>query len=243
MIHHQFTIKGKGPRKSMQDHGKYGRVSRKAAAWFIVCDGMGGHPGGGEAARICSATLDRFLRQTIAEATTLQAPDLVRRGLVEVGEQLQIHILSNMGHLMMGTTICGILEFKGVLIAFWTGDSRIFQFRNNRCVWRSIPHNPVFDAYREGEISLAAAERTKTNILTKHIEGSQCFPYTEIQQLTVKPGDRFLLCTDGVWNAISPGYMAGLLSSVPISQAQRQLYTELLNKAADNFYLNVAFCS
>ncbi len=236
MIRHVYSIKGKGPRNYMQDAGKRRFLTKQQAVWYIVCDGMGGQPGGAEAATICSATLDRFLYDTIRSGTSLTATTLIQRGMIEIAEQLQLHILDNMAHLMMGTTICGLFQYKDELIAFWTGDSRIFQFRNNRCVWRSLPHTPVFDDYRDGKISLATAEKRKTNILTRHIEGSSCFPFIEIQKLKAKKADRFLLCTDGVWNAIPVNQLAGFLAEGK-TKKEEELREMLIEKAEDNFFL------
>lgn len=242
MIRHQFTIKGKGPRRYMQDAGKRRSLIKKQAAWFILCDGMGGQPGGAEAATICSATLDRFLFETIRSGTNFPATTLIQRGMIEVAEQLQLHILENMSHLMMGTTICGLFQYKDELIAFWTGDSRIFQFRNSRCVWRSLPHTPVFDDYRAGKISLATAEKRKTNILTKYIEGSSCFPFIEIQPLKAKNNDDFLLCTDGVWNAFEITSLAGFFYDFHKSGKTDQFKKQLTKLANDNYFVFAVSC-
>lgn len=231
-----LCIKGKGPRKNMEDYGKRGILRRNQASWFIVCDGMGGHPGGGEAARICSSTLHQFLKQSIQSGDYNSGATLIKRGLVDVAENIQKHILEDMSHLMMGTTLCGLLRLKEETIVFWSGDSRIFQYRNNQCIWSSIPHNPVFEEWRAGHTRITDAEKRKTPVLSRYIDGTHCFPFVETETITIRPKDRFIVCTDGVWNEFSRNELCRIMTHVDFGHPVKILNQRLTKSASDNYF-------
>lgn len=210
--------------------------NRQASEWFIVCDGMGGQPGGREAAKICANTLHQFITTAIHDDHYINGSALIKRGMVEVAEKIQLHVLKSSGHLFMGTTICGLLTYKGETIAFWSGDSRIFQYRHSKCIWSNAPHNPVFDQWRNGDLRRSDAERHKSSILTNYIDASKCFPIVEVEVLTLKSQDRVLICTDGIWNAFTRKELRALITDGGLYKTEAKIKAQMTVRASDNYF-------
>lgn len=240
MLVPDIIIKGKGPRKTMQDYCQFGQLEKHSSSWMIVCDGIGGQPGGDRAAQICCNTLDTTFKREVFDNNTLDLSSLIKKAMFAVADNMQQHILKNMHHIMMGTTLAGVICTNQQCIAFWSGDSRIYQFRNSKCIWRSLPHNPVFDDYRAGKTKLQVAEATPSNIITKHIVGSGCFHFVEQMELQIKEGDRIIVCSDGFWNTIKLSSISMLIKNTDHTVFAEKVQSILNTKANDNYCALVA---
>lgn len=86
----------------MQDAGLFSRPDDQNNAWCITCDGIGGLPGGKEAATICIETLDRFFKESRTMETTESIPDFIRLGMLPVQDAFYTHIEKEQRHVQMG---------------------------------------------------------------------------------------------------------------------------------------------
>lgn len=235
-IYSSFTFFGIGPRNQMQDAGMFRRHTRQNQSWCIVCDGIGGQPGGAEASNICVREFDHFLSNSKTKVISNKVVDYLKFGLLTVMDAFYTQIQENNLLEHMGCTMSLFFLENDLATFCWCGDSRIYLFRNGRVFFKSLPHNPSFDEYRERKISLSQAEKNKTNIITRAIIADSAFPILESRKIKLQSGDRILLCTDGVWNKMNHRDLNNLATSENLKIAIKQIEQKLKTEADDNYW-------
>jgi serine/threonine-protein phosphatase Stp1 len=185
---------------------------------WAVADGMGGHAGGSAAANAAIEELAGVADsgQMICEAAICAAFDRANR---------RIHAGASDKNAMSGTTMVVAWLTRDELKVFWVGDSRAYHMRNRvvRCLTRD--HSVVQELLDAGEISEAEAERHPySNLVTRALGASQAVAVDRIV-VDVKPGDRLLLCSDGVSRSID---LVGVANG---SQAVSQFADDVLRDA------------
>jgi serine/threonine protein phosphatase PrpC len=220
----------------MQDAGLFRKIPLQNKSWSIVCDGIGGQLGGAEAANICVSEYDKFLSTSLAKKMVANTIDFLKLGMLPVLDAFYNHVQHNQTHEHMGCTFA--LAYLGNDQAYfcWCGDSRIYLFRNGKIKFKSLPHNPSFDNYREGQISLRQAEAKKTNIITRSISVDTAFPILECKQMKLESGDRILVCTDGVWNKLNRNDLHIIASSANLNITVKLIEKKLGAVADDNYW-------
>ena len=174
---------------------------------FAVADGMGGHQGG----EIASALAVQILRANATEPTTASLIDGVRLAnqaiLQKAGTDHALH--------GMGTTLCAIRlvdTADGQVIAWVNvGDSRIYLYRDGMLTQLSADHSLVEDLVRDGQLTAdQAKDHPQRNILTRALGID---PDVQVDCETVIPyrGDRYLLCSDGLFNEVEEDRIAAVL--------------------------------
>ena len=180
-----------------------------------VADGMGGHNGG----EIASAGLrDGLLRETKDLLPDVEAlKEAVRKVNYELWEQ-QENDASLSG---MGTTLTVLWPSKEKMIIGQIGDSRAYLFRNGELSQVTNDHSMVADMVRKGVLTEEqAACHPMRNYITRAV-GTEENIETDLTIHDRKQGDRWLVCSDGLYGMITR------------SQLNQMIQTEDLEKAAD----------
>lgn len=174
---------------------------------WIVADGMGGHRGGEIASRLaCEALTERYDQHTVD-------------GLIDAIESANtaVHTAGNNDADLtgMGTTVVAIAlvddNDEEVLAIANVGDSRAYRLTAGELEQLTEDHSLVADMVREGSLSPdEAATHPQRNILTRVLGVYEEIP---VDVLTVVPrhGDRYLLCSDGLFNEVSEDGIAAVL--------------------------------
>lgn len=166
----------------------------------IVCDGMGGGPAGKEASTLAvQAIAEHFCNQQAADddlKTMMQnAIEHAHQAIISKGE-------SYPEMRGMGSTVVAVLFNSKAAIVGHIGDSRLYQFRHGDKVFRTEDHSLVADMVRSKELTEEQARLSQqTNVITKALGGKNGL-LADIEEIPYEKGDRFLLCTDGIWNAL-----------------------------------------
>jgi PPM family protein phosphatase len=155
------------------------------ASLFIVADGMGGHVAGEIASRIAVDT----------------AVDIVGnpgQRVVGANHALLLEVAANQELAGMGTTMT-LLEIKGeVAHIAHVGDSRAYLLRDGILRQLTVDHTVAAEYVAAGRISPEEAQNhPQRNMITRALGLTQNLVVDEIEE-PVQPGDRFLLCSDGV---------------------------------------------
>ncbi len=175
---------------------------------FAVADGMGGHAAGEIASQVAVESLQE------ASATS-------RRELVEAVQQANRAVWERAEAEPdlrgMGTTMCVVALVHGaapdddrILVAN-VGDSRVYQLHDGDLDQITDDHSLVEDLVREGRLSPdEARSHPQRNILTR-VLGNE--PEVEVDSWEIIPhrGDRFLLCSDGLFNEVDDDRIASVL--------------------------------
>ncbi len=171
---------------------------------FVVADGMGGHTGGEIASQVAIDSL-----RSVASSPSVDA-------LVEAVHDANTAIIERTVDEPelrgMGTTICAIhrLDDDHLVIAN-VGDSRVYLFGGDDVHQLTDDHSLVGEMVRLGQLTEAqAAIHPKRNIVTRAL-GSESHVTVDWWEFPVRPGDRFVLCSDGLFNEVSDAAIASTL--------------------------------
>ena len=209
---------------------------------FLVADGMGGRRGGSVAAQAVVKQLPVLLERRLCDGhvktmaalkdTVLDLNVLIR----ETGQRT-----SELRG--MGTTLACLVIRSGTAYIANIGDSRIYRWRNGiACLTQD--HSLTALLVREGEISArSAARHPSRGQLTRYV-GMEQDIYPDVSSERVKAGDRFLLCTDGLWNVLSDSTIARILKSDAEAEAISSRFVAAAKAAGsqDNITCVVVCC-
>ncbi|MGP4030670.1 PP2C family protein-serine/threonine phosphatase [Pseudarthrobacter sp. 1C304] len=166
----------------------------------VVADGMGGHAGGD----VASAA-------TVLDMIHLDKDDYDGDAGTVLADEIQTanSLLSELVHTNpklagMGTTVTALLLAEGKLHFAHIGDSRAYRLRNGEFEQVSVDHTFVQRLIDEGRLRPEEAEtHPHKNVLMRVLGDVDASPELDLQTLDVEPGERWLLCSDGL------NYVAG----------------------------------
>jgi len=112
----------------------------------------------------------------------------------------------------VGSTVVTLLSNGIVGVALWAGDSRLYRFRDNELQQVTRDHNPLAELLDDGVITEHTAQQRDSNIVTRAVGGHGDL-YLDVVVFDVRPGDTFLLCSDGLYRELTDVEMGCLLRS------------------------------
>jgi serine/threonine protein phosphatase PrpC len=177
----------------------------------VVADGMGGHAGGDVAS--AATVLDMIHLDTDnydGDAGTVLADEI----------QTANSLLSELVHINpklagMGTTVTALLLAEGKLHFAHIGDSRAYRLRNGEFEQISVDHTFVQRLIDEGRLRPEEAEtHPHKNVLMRVLGDVDASPELDLATLDVEPGERWLLCSDGL------NYVAGHVVERTVRETQ-----------------------
>jgi protein phosphatase len=175
------------------------------APLFAIADGMGGAQAG-EVASALAADALRELRPEGSGASRVTA--LIQEANRRVHDRASTDATTS----GMGTTItAAIVEDDGTVTFGHVGDSRAYLLRDNTLEQLTDDHSLVAELVRRGELSAADAEvHPQRSVITRAL-GTD--PDIDVDTFTVdaKPGDLFLICSDGLSDMLDRGDLEGIL--------------------------------
>ncbi len=185
---------------------------------YAVADGMGGHGSGDVASRLAVEALARCveLRPLFTEAV-----------LHALEEANQIIVSRAEPPSRMGTTVTGLagLETAGGdrLMVFNVGDSRVYRLADDRIEQLTVDHSEVQELVTAGVLTRAQARtHPRRNIVTRAL-GSGPTLQADHWLLPAIGGDRFLICSDGLFGELPDEVILPLLAVGPPRQAAEAL--------------------
>ncbi len=199
---------------------------------YVVADGMGGHRGGEVAsAEAVAAMLSVFDRRD--RAGLVSAVRSANRTILEM--TVTRPDLSGMGTTLCALAVANSASGDEVLAVANIGDSRVYRFAAGELVQVSDDHSLVADLMRAGELTAEeAARHPQRNILTRAL-GIEADPVIDSWELEPALGDRYLLCSDGLFNELDDGRLAEVLAAGSVQETADRLVDEAVeNGGHDN---------
>ncbi|HAH32331.1 MAG TPA: Stp1/IreP family PP2C-type Ser/Thr phosphatase [Elusimicrobia bacterium] len=206
-------------------------------ALAIVADGMGGHNSGEVASSLAvKVTRDKYdsMRRTNMQPAPFNKKFLLGTNQLGFAVQLANSVIYEAGNSTpdnkgMGTTLTSALLNGDRLCSAHIGDSRLYLFRSGALKQITEDHSLVMDHVRKGLITVEQAEKSPLqNILTRAL-GSQKNPVIDLSETVIQEGDRLLMCTDGLFKAVSEQKTAEILKSSPDDRKACELLVETAN--------------
>ena len=193
---------------------------------YVVADGMGGHRGGEVASTVATAAVVQGFTGP-DRASLVHAVRLANRAVLE-------RAAADPELSGMGTTLCALAVVDGpggqggpdALAVVNIGDSRVYRLDAGGLVRVSDDHSLVADLVRAGELTPdEAAVHPQRNILTRAL-GIEADPTIDSWELLPALGDRFLLCSDGLFNELDDVRISELLGDGPAHEVAGRLVAE-----------------
>lgn len=209
-------------------------VAEPEAGLFLVVDGMGGHRGGAIAAATIAQDLppavelgldclnshsDRSIRRLLKETILHQSRHVQREGD------------SESGYVGMGATLVLILFSGDRVYAANVGDSRIYRLRNGWLKQFSEEHSLVSELIDAGQITPEeAVSHSAQGVVTQYMGMPEAVA-PHVRSATLKPGDRLLLCTDGLTDLVNDQVIAETMMTHAEPEAACRTLVDAANRA------------
>jgi protein phosphatase len=200
---------------------------------YAVADGVGGSEAGEVASRIAVDTIAGAMpdllgdkdRTPPAEIRAGDVPELAafRHAVLLANRNIIVEAGKNPSHAGMGTTLTALLVTRKRAFLAHIGDSRAYRLRNGTLAQLTNDHSIVAEQVRSG-ILTAAQARTSPNrhVITRAL-GINREAAPDLMEQPVKPGDTFLLCSDGLTEMVSDREIGRVLSGAAPRDAARKL--------------------
>lgn len=182
-----------GGRPENQD--SYGFKETELGFLLTVCDGMGGGPGGKTASTIAVNEIITGIEEASKDEEVaniiIKAVRRANMAILEAGNQ-------NPALRGMGSTATVLLLSEKSAFLAHVGDSRIYQIRAGKKVFRTFDHSMVFDLVKQKVITEEQARLSaQSNVITRAL-GVKPDLEVDVVERPYEKGDRFVLCSDGI---------------------------------------------
>lgn len=189
-------------------------VQPRQGLW-AVADGMGGHAFGDVASK---AVVDGLAALPPCERLT-DAIALARDCLARVNEALCLEARARQVPVI-GSTVVALFACGVEAACLWAGDSRIYLFRQGRLQQLTRDHSQLEALKASGaDVDSAAAS---PNMITRAVGAADTLEL-DLATLTVRDGDIFLLCSDGLSTPVDEGAIAATLAPGDCARAANEL--------------------
>lgn len=178
---------------------------------WVVSDGMGGHAGGDFASQSVVETL-AALPHDLEPADVMHAA----RTALHTAHQVVQDEAARQNNVTIGATVVMLVLAQGHFMCLWAGDSRLYRLRGTTFEMISHDHSVVGEQVAEGRMTWAEAEHhPHANQITRAVGVGETLEI-EKRRGEILPGDRFLLCSDGLTKYADDQSLCDHLMQTPI---------------------------
>jgi len=192
---------------------------------YVIADGMGGSAGGEIASRMACDEVHRYLvgNQDLfqkfaagkSEVQLKEISELLAAAIQQAGSAIYERTKQDKELVGMGTTVVALLAVGEHLFVAHVGDSRLYLLRSGQLHQLTRDHSLVEELKKLGKISTSDQVKVKyRNAITRAVG---IYENVQVDTLEVMPlpGDRYLLCTDGLHSTAGEPDLLRLIADVP----------------------------
>ncbi len=216
-----------GAKRTVNEDSFLERALPEGGVW-VVADGMGGHHAGDVASRMVVDSL----RSIPAPSNLSALIDDAEARLHEVNRNLCQLAARSEPAQTIGATVAGLLRYRRQGACVWAGDSRVYRLRDGVLECLTRDHTEVEDLIAEQRLSREeAAMYPKSNVITRAVGGAQelCL---DVRFAELCDADRYLLCSDGLYNEVREPQICDVLSRGDAAAAAQALIRLTLEHGA-----------
>jgi protein phosphatase len=177
---------------------------------FLVADGMGGHAAGEIASHLAASTLNEWVMAHTGEEP---AAEVIHAGAQEANTRVFDAQAQDRTLAGMGSTLTALLIRDPRYYVAHVGDSRAYQLRDGVLEQLTEDHSLVWHLYESGVLTKSdLARHPQKNLITRSI-GSHPHVEIDVMEGEARAGDVYLLCSDGLTDAVSDEQISAALST------------------------------
>lgn len=173
---------------------------------FIVADGMGGHKGGDMASGMAVDILRAVVSHSVKRSSGFFSPrDILIDGYIQASQQIYHKSHIDQPELQgMGTTLVSAFVHQGVFYIGNVGDSRTYLIRDGKMWQLTEDHSLLNEHIRAGFLKdTEIAQFQAKNVITRSV-GFEREALCDVIERKIEPGDRFMMCSDGLSGLVPP---------------------------------------
>lgn len=191
----------------------------------VVADGMGGHASGEIASRLAVEAISEYYYAD----DKYTAIDALRNAIELANTEIYETSRASKKYFGMGTTVIALVLLGDVAFSAHVGDSRLYRRRGRDMRLLTLDHSEVMEMVKRGAISFEEARNHDDKNIILRAVGT--LPNVEVEMseiFTVKPGDEFLLCSDGLCDMLDDDEIRRIWADAPDVHAACE---NLINRA------------
>jgi protein phosphatase len=203
-------------------------AARQDVGLFVVADGMGGHVAGEVASRVAVEAIEAFIEETAGAdknrtwpfpfdpSLSLEANRL-KAAFRLANRRIASAIADSQDLRGMATTASAVLMGAESASVGHVGDSRVYVLRQGRLAQITHDHSWVEEQVRAGTLTPSAARQHPwRNVVTRALSGGED-PEVDVTEVTPTPGERYLLCSDGLFGVVTDERIAEILGQTGVA--------------------------
>ncbi len=189
-----------GGRADNQDSCGYSTT--KNGLLLVVCDGMGGGPSGKLASTIATQEIIQFVKSADEHIMRRPVSELLTNAIQHANTAVYSYGLEHPETMGMGTTVVALLINKDCATIAHVGDSRCYQMRRGKIVFKTNDHSVVAELVRKGTLTEEQARISPNSNIITRVLGLKESVEVDVDVVPYEKHDRFYLCSDGVWGTM-----------------------------------------
>ncbi len=211
----------------------------QGAGLALVCDGMGGAQGGDTASYIAKKVIAETIQEKYCDTMGAEAAKiLVRESVLQANHAIYQTAREDAELAGMGTTVVLALLYQNHAYVAHVGDSRLYRYRDHQLTQLTRDHSYIQEMVDRGELSPDQARvHPDRNFITRAV-GIQWDVEIDLHVLELEPGDRLLLCTDGLSSTCTDEQIGEVLSQNPLEESA-EILVRLANQGGGHDNITV----
>jgi protein phosphatase/serine/threonine-protein phosphatase Stp1 len=194
---------------AVRKHNEDKLLSRPELGLWAVADGAGGHNSG----EVASGMIVEALQSLAADLSAAELLAQIRTAIGDVHQRLQTLAAESGPGVVIASTFLSLMIRDGHFAVLWAGDSRAYLLRQGKLQQLSQDHSLVQELVYLGDLTPEQAEsHPQSNVITRAVGAGDEELVLDKVIGTTEPGDRFLLCSDGLSKTLSTAEIASLLA-------------------------------
>jgi serine/threonine protein phosphatase PrpC len=232
MVEHRYDWAAKTDAGAVRRHNEDAFLLRPELGLWAVADGMGGHLRGDHASRM--------VMDALMQGDPTASIEEIRARLATAHQALLAEAASLGDGAVIGATVVVLVVRDGRYTCLWAGDSRLYRLRDGVLRQLTRDHSYVQRLIDSGSLTPEQGRRHPgANVITRAIGASGPLELDMVQGDS-RPGDVYLLCSDGLSNVVADAEIADRLTVLPCEEASTALLDLALARGApDNVTLVV----
>lgn len=174
--------------------------------FFLVADGMGGQSAGEKASEMAVELISGKLGQLIdfANDDEKQVCEAIDKAVVHANAEIMALSSVNSDYHNMGTTIAMLVRAGRSFYVAGIGDSRVYQLRGDSLQQLTTDHSITQALLEAGTITKDEAGKHRyRNVLWRYLGSKEASTGAKAFKLAFEPGDKYVLCSDGVSDGVN----------------------------------------